>query len=279
MKAFHEQRTYHSGLLFSAWTPKNIQFLAHWHEELELICVLEGELRMGINSEMRLLQAGEMAVCSSGDIHYYDSENLASKALIVCFHPQMIGFPGGWPSGVGFRSPFIGSAEIGHSEIEKAKLFDLLALMYRMYFEWTEQQSGYEMVIKGLVYELCGLLLRTNPTEIADAKRDKRRVINTGVMQKALEYIEDHYMNSISIEDTANYCNMSMFHFSRFFKMGAGIGFNTYLNSYRIQQAEHLIVTSDLSMLDISIECGFNNVRTFNRVFKQIKKCRPTDLR
>lgn len=62
---------------------------------------------MGINSETRVLTAGDLAVCSSGDIHYYDSKNSQSKLLMVIFNPSLIGYPAGWPLNMRLMSPFL----------------------------------------------------------------------------------------------------------------------------------------------------------------------------
>lgn len=279
MKAFHEQREYHSGLPFSAWTPKDITFLAHWHHDLEFIYICEGEVRVGINSEMRLLRRGDLALCGSGDIHYYDSTDLTSKALIITFHPQLIGYPGGWPQGIRFKSPFVGRAEVESGYIDAVQVKSLIGMMNRLLAEWTEQQQHYELFVSGILHELCGTLLRSIPYEIADSKRDKRRMINTKMMQEILDYIEENYMNPVSLEDAANHCNMSKFHFARFFKSTAGLSFISYVNSLRVQQAEQLITTTNKPIIDIAAECGFSSIRTFNRTFKQIKNCRPSDLR
>src|SRR5689334_23133954 len=106
MRAFHENRTYGSAFPFTAFVSSNIDFLAHWHNDLEMIYVLEGSIRMGINSETRVLLAGDLAVCSSGDIHYYDSKDNNSKLILVIFNPSLIGFPAGWPLNMRLTSPF-----------------------------------------------------------------------------------------------------------------------------------------------------------------------------
>lgn len=62
MKAFHENRTYHSTFPFTVIMSNDIDFLAHWHNDLEIVYVFEGSIRMGINSETRILKAGDMAM-------------------------------------------------------------------------------------------------------------------------------------------------------------------------------------------------------------------------
>ncbi|MNV62684.1 Exoenzyme S synthesis regulatory protein ExsA [compost metagenome] len=86
-------------------------------------------------------------------------------------------------------------------------------------------------------------------------------------------------MHPITLADAARQANMSLFYFSRFFKSLSGMSYIAYLSNIRVNQAEQLLLTTDKSILDIALECGFTNIRTFNRVFKQIKQRTPSELR
>ena len=90
MKAFYENRTYADSIPLSVNTSKGFDFLAHWHNDIELVYVLDGELKMGVNSESRVLQKGDFAICSSGDIHYYNSKDLYSSYYLVLFKPELL---------------------------------------------------------------------------------------------------------------------------------------------------------------------------------------------
>jgi AraC-like DNA-binding protein len=98
-------------------------------------------------------------------------------------------------------------------------------------------------------------------------------------MQEILEYLDVNYMHPITLADAARHANMSLFYFSRFFKSISGMSYIAYLNSIRVNQAERLLLSTDKSILDIALECGFSNIRTFNRVFKQVKLRTPSELR
>lgn len=279
MKVFHENIPYASDSAFPvrANLIRNITFLAHWHTDLELMIVMEGEIRMGINSESRLLRKGDMAVCSSGDIHFYESRDCESTILLLIFHPQIIGCPAGWPKDVRLGSPFLIAAD-GEAD-EPGLPASLAPLMERIYQELHEKKPCYDQLVTGMLYELCGLILRLVRLEPADLTRDRRRMTNMKIMQEVLDYLEAGYMNSITLEDAARQARMSLFHFSRFFKSVSGMSFTAYLNNIRVHEAEKRIVASEKPIIDIALECGFTNVRTFNRVFKQITGHPPTALR
>lgn len=277
MRAFHENRTYHSPFPFTVIMSNDIDFLAHWHNDLEIVYVFEGSIRMGINSETRILKAGDMAICSSGDIHYYDSKDSSSKIMMVIFNPSLIGFPGGWPLNVRLTSPFMEKRIVTREEVR----FDnrLSLILQELMEEYNQKLEYHEQVIIGLLHEWSGLILRHVPLDKINPQKDKRRITNMKIMQGVLEYLDVNYMHPITLADAARQANMSLFYFSRFFKSLSGMSYIAYLSNIRVNQAEQLLLTTDKSILDIALECGFTNIRTFNRVFKQIKQRTPSELR
>ena len=57
-----------------------------------------------------------------------------------------------------------------------------------------------------------------------------------------------------------------------------GINFVTYLNLVRVEHAAFELRHTEKKFTDIALSCGFNNVRTFNRVFKEITGCTPSEF-
>lgn len=165
MKAYHEKRHYGSDLPISVLQLHNFSFLAHWHNDVELIYVKKGEIRVGINSENWLLKAGDLAVCSSGDIHYYDGRDLESEIILVIFNPRLIGSPSGWPGDVHLVSPVITNAEEPGGSREKLTA-QAAILIERMLSEMIEKPKYYDTLLVGLLYELSGLILRFAPINI-----------------------------------------------------------------------------------------------------------------
>ncbi|MEJ8305876.1 AraC family transcriptional regulator [Saccharibacillus sacchari] len=280
MRAFHENRIYGSGLPVQISRVRNMNFLAHWHHDLEFVYVREGCIQIGINSETRLLTQGEFAFCGSGDIHYYDSGKTESEVLMIIFNPRLIGSPAGWPEEGGVLSSFIPYArQADASAFERQALQDLASVMERIREEGERRAEQSDTVITGLLHMLCGLTLRYVPAGAAEPKRSARSAAHLKTMQELLEYLERHCELPLTLQDGADRARMSVFHFSRFFKNVTGMNYNTYINELRIARAERLIAESQHKLIDIALECGFGNVRTFNRVFRQLRGCAPSQMR
>ena len=84
-------------------------------------------------------------------------------------------------------------------------------------------------------------------------------------MKLILKYVENNYMEKITIEDIANEVDLSQSHFMKYFKNTMGTSFV----EYRLTMASRLLISSDSSILAIASEVGFENLSYFNRIFKK----------
>ena len=96
-------------------------------------------------------------------------------------------------------------------------------------------------------------------------------------VRKAMVYIHEHYMESISLVSAARHVNMSKEYLARCFRQEMGITFVTYLNRYRINQAKGLLKTGGLNLTEIALETGFSSSAYFSRVFRQEVGMNPSD--
>ena len=98
-------------------------------------------------------------------------------------------------------------------------------------------------------------------------------------MKLILKYVENNYMNKITIEDMATEVGLSQSHFMKYFKQTMGASFIDYLNEYRLTMASRLLLSSESSILDIAAEVGFDNLSYFNRIFKKRFELTPSAYR
>lgn len=116
----------------------------------------------------------------------------------------------------------------------------------------------------------CGFF--TNEYNEIDRKKIKKLI-------PALEYISESYKENISLSDVSEKIGMSNYYFCRLFKSTLNMGFTDYLNSVRITHAEEMLSETNKSILEIAFENGFSSVSYFNRVFKSLKNCSPSEYR
>ena len=110
----------------------------------------------------------------------------------------------------------------------------------------------------------------------AEVSSQDRRV---DVLKESITYMRNHYSEKIYISDLADLANMNEQYYCRFFKKAIGKTPIEYLNELRIQRSMRLLQSSQKSVLEISLECGFNNLGNYMRTFKKVTGTTPLQYR
>lgn len=95
-------------------------------------------------------------------------------------------------------------------------------------------------------------------------------------LQRSLKFINDNYMNKISLEKAALKAGMSKFHFSREFKKSIGNSYQIYLNKIRVERAKELLKDPNLSISEVAFSVGYSDLSHFERIFKKVLGCNPS---
>jgi len=198
---------------------------------------------------------------------------------MLIFNPGIIGFKGGWPENSKFTCPFIEN-NLKSDGVKLPKVSnEILELLNCIHDEMHQLNQYYNFFVKSKIFELCGLILRCLPNSLINIKIDNTKLPLIKAMKNAIDYIENYFSEDISLVVAAKKANLSIFYFSRVFKDISGMNYKTYLNSVRVNKAENMLETTNKSITDIAFECGFNSIRTFNRVYKEIKGDIPSNGR
>ncbi len=103
--------------------------------------------------------------------------------------------------------------------------------------------------------------------------------VTSNLSNKVITYLSTHFKDQISLETLADEMGVSRFHLSHLFSYKLGIGFKEYLNNLRVEHAKGLLRSTDVPISEIFSAAGFDNQRTFNRVFKDMTGASPRDYR
>lgn len=113
---------------------------------------------------------------------------------------------------------------------------------------------------------------------IADSRNTKEDIRNYAIL-RAINFIKDHYRENISLEQLANYLDMTPEYLSTLFNKEVGINFSSFLKQFRISHAKRLLKGSGMKIYEIAQAVGYNDPKYFNRVFKEETGISPGDYR
>jgi len=95
----------------------------------------------------------------------------------------------------------------------------------------------------------------------------------------ARNYIDENFLKQLTLESVSDYVHLSVYYFSHMFKKEVGMTFVEYLTEKRINKAQQLLLTTDMSISDISREIGYWDSNYFGKVFKSITGTTPSQYR
>ncbi len=99
------------------------------------------------------------------------------------------------------------------------------------------------------------------------------------LMKKAILYLSRHYMEPVTLEETAGHVGLNPAYFSTLFKQSCGSSFKEYLNMIRIEESKRLLANTDYPILDIAVSVGFEDQSYFSKVFKKYTGLTPKQYR
>ncbi|MEE6450759.1 AraC family transcriptional regulator [Gottfriedia acidiceleris] len=250
----------------------------HWHKLVEIIYVQKGTLKIGVNDELLQLEEGEFYIINSGDIHYFlSSPN--SMRLVVQFDFTIF-------DDVQFlKKNNMELIELFNCIQKSSVLWNLeikqkmITYLKELESEYIDKKEGYELAIRARLYDILLLIYRDLPHTENNKLNYPNRKASLLKLEKIFRYIEENYMNDLTLNDVANYIGFTNSYFAKFFKKYTGSTFCHFVNQYRITKAQWYLFNEDLPITEIAYNVGFINVKTFNRLFKNEVGLSPTQYK
>jgi len=129
-----------------------------------------------------------------------------------------------------------------------------------------------EMVME-LLEKVITVLTNSKPLpSIANSLKQ----FHLGTVEKAKSYIFENFNQNILLQQLAQHCLVSPFHFSRIFKSIMNVSPHQYLTEIRLNHAKVLLTTTGQSITYIAFACGFNSLEHFATVYRQRFRVNPS---
>ncbi len=102
---------------------------------------------------------------------------------------------------------------------------------------------------------------------------------NSNNIEKAIHFIEQNYIEQITLDEISRECGMSKYHFTRTFKNITGTTFRKHHNKIKIEASKKLLETQDLNITEICYTVGFNDASYFSRIFRKFEGISPNSYK
>lgn len=244
----------------------------HWHMEHELILVLQGVLRLSVEGEAFELAPGDCMLIADGAIHGGTPEGCIYECLVFDLERFLAG-----TTTCGQRAALLTGGD-ARLEGKFPAGTQAAAIVSQLFQAMETERPGYELTTMGLLWQLWGELLGQRLLGAAEPgpPRDIRRA---QAVKNVLRRIRSSYGQPLTLEDLAAEAALEPKYFCRVFRQITGRTPINYLNYYRVECAAELLCTTQGSITDIALECGFGDVSYFSRMFRRYKGQTPGQYR
>ncbi|WP_294386547.1 AraC family transcriptional regulator [uncultured Clostridium sp.] len=262
-------------------SPSFPSIATHWHEEIEVIIVLDGSCNYRINLDSFLINKGDILIIGSQSLHSLTSipnKNMTWASFV--FNINMLKSSSTDGALLKYIAPLLNHEHqlpiiIKDNTTCYSKIFDVIENILYCYYD---KDIAYELELKSLLFKFFSLLYKNN---LIKKHQSKNNITfnTTNKIKLVLNYINDNYSEDISINTLAELCDYSEYHFMRFFKKHIGLTCIQYINNLRLEKSSILLTSTNNAIMDISLEVGFDNLSYFNKLFKRKYNLTPKEFR
>ncbi len=158
-----------------------------------------------------------------------------------------------------------------------------------LFARWLQDQHHHSSLNRAALHlELQAFFLRLahhisnsnlSNSNLSDVQPFEPQIISNSKTLKMSQFIVNHYLEAITPRIIAHQVNLSLSYAATLFKANLGLTLGEYLCTQRIAHAQRLLLTSELSILDVALESGFGSISQFYHSFQSICKQSPLQYR
>lgn len=238
--------------------PAGLELIRHSHERAHLIYVLEGQYAetyatdaSGIRCQPRALRYLPAGLAHSNRFE------AAARCLVISIEPEMLARV----------------VKLSNS-LERPAAIETTASMWltqKLYREFQQRDSSSAISLEGILLELLAETARHAGSGPGRIVPDWLRVART--------YVENNYLRPLSLADIARVAHVHRVHLARQFRSYFSTSVGEFLRRKRVEHACHLVSTTNCSLAEVAIDCGFSDQSHFSATFRKLMGLTPARFR
>lgn len=252
MIIFESDRARSAGELYYSEYRTDLSSRLHLHDSLELVLVKAGSLCLITEGERHILTKGQGALLLPNCIHGYETSH-HSDAYVCIFSKDLVG-----------------------EFAKKTQKLHPVSPIFELSDEDTAARihaaRGSRYLLKSELYRLLDHFDRQTTYAPKATKR-------TELLGQILTAVAERYAEPLTLRALADELGYDHHYLTNLLQKGLATTFRKLLNEYRVSEAKRLLQSTELTVVQIAGDCGFEALCSFNRNFKEIVGTTPTAWR
>lgn len=252
---------------------------AHVHDSIEIVFIENGNYQIFVDDNRYQANRGDVLLFRSNTIHsIFAMSSSLNQYYVLKLKPELLLELASKKTMAEYMLRFSASGNSGktHWRAEEVEQSGIGPAFEKLIREYYADELCQDLSLK---IHSCHVILELLREILKEEQESGMRIpVSRGTEEQiyhVITYIHKNFGENLNVEACSKMVNMSYSYFSRCFKRVSGKSFKEYLNEIRINYAEHLLMTTGLSVTQIASECGYNNVSYFITVYKELKKRTP----
>lgn len=256
-----------------------MRVMCHWHEDIELIYIVSGEMNYEINGKTVRLPEHSLLFVNARQLHYgFKAAADDCDFICVLFHPSMLRVSDRFFQKT--AEPIINNEAIEYLLFEANDTDDYRSVSgcIRETAALREQEvHGYEWSVISNLGRIWGVIFRSCG-EIQTGT-DTARFEDRQIQREMVSYVFSHFAEPLTLEEIAAAGSVSRSKCCLIFKKYLGESPISFVNSYRLEKSCLELRNTERSITEIALRCGFNHSSYFTKMFQRKFGCAPSDYR
>lgn len=245
---------------------------SHWHQAIEIMYIMEGEVDVTINTQETVLLPGDIFLIDSSVIH--STKSIRGNHAILIQLPYTL-----------LRKYITDFDDLNfafdcHSDnpILKTKIMQLIEVVREMQIIFEVNPKGGILRFNSLVFEMLYQLYHnfSTPIPATDLRKDEKHFSR---LKLVMNYTNEHYNRPLTLDEIADVACFRKEYFCHFFKKNMGKTYLEYLNEIRLSHIYKDLVQTDLPLKTILENNGFTNYKLFRQLFYKNFHTTPGEYR
>lgn len=252
----------------------NFEAPPHWHDDIEFISVLQGEMNYNINGEIITIKRNEGVFVNSRQLHYGFSKTKSECEFIcVLIHPLMLCISEAIEQN--YIVPLLENQSVPYIKLSaetpwQKESFDCILNMYN-----AKDDTVAPLMISCLFLKIWSLIVKN----AAVSESPKTQSNDFTVLKNMIGYIQKFYQEKITLDDIAKEGAVGQSKCCKLFNKYIGITPNAYLVRYRLNQSAWYLKNTDMSIAEIAQAVGFSGSSFFAETFRKQYHKSPSEYR
>ena len=244
----------------------------HWHSEIEMLYVKNGAISVTVEERKYVLNRGDIIFIEPEKIHTVNPFFLPLEYDAAVFSASALSLNSEHFFGRDIIMPLVnGGSEFSGIIDSSFKDYEKLLIQAEILLNKESSKAAVFAALIGIISIIYdGGYIKKSSGQISKYSHD---------IKKCLEYISENYSRKIKLSELSDLIHVSKNYFCGYFKKFTGITPFEQINETRVKKAAALLSDSDLTVSEIAVKCGFENLSYFTRKFKSIIGCTPIDYR